>query len=178
MPANLELKIKVDSFREITKKLKSFDAEFHGILNQKDIYYKSNRRELLKLRVENGKQSLIRYIRNEKGKNRWSDFSVVNADDGNLEKLLKGILPKDVIVEKRRNLYKYLDTRIHLDKVKRLGYFIELETLVLADKNEAIKRFKKIVTLLGLNTKNEIRKSYRDLITEKQRNDFNKAKNL
>ena len=38
MPQNLELKIKLESFSEIKKRLKKIGADFKATLNQKDIY--------------------------------------------------------------------------------------------------------------------------------------------
>lgn len=78
-----------------------------------------------------------------------------------------GALETETVVEKHRQLYLYDNTRIHLDEVKGLGSFLELETLVINGKEDAEKRFKEIIKLLGLKTENEIRKSYRDLMLEK-----------
>jgi adenylate cyclase, class 2 len=163
MPTNLELKIRVASHQTIKKILKQIDAKNMGILNQKDVYY-SIPNGLLKLRIENGNESLIFYNRNEKGKKRWSDYEVINFEKGKGEKLFRKIFDVEVIVKKKRELFYYDDTRIHLDTVKFLGKFLELETLVIKGKVDAEKRFKKIIKLLSLDLTKEIRKSYRDLL--------------
>ncbi len=144
MPTNLELKLKLKSHDSLKKILKIVKADYQGVLNQKDVYYK-NKNSLLKLRIENGKECLIKYNRDEKGKKRWSDFDILYFERGNAEKFLSEIFKINAVVEKKRFLYKMLDTRIHLDKVKGLGYFLELETLVLNNKNDAQKRFKKVI---------------------------------
>ncbi len=163
MPVNLELKIKVDSHNSFKRILKKIDAEKRGILNQKDIYY-SVPNGLLKLRIENGSESLIYYNRNEAAKNRWSDYHVAYMSSKGSDKLFSSFLKTEVVVEKKRELYYYDDTRIHLDTVKHLGKFLELETLVLNGKADAQKRFGKIKELLNLNDYEEIRSSYRDLL--------------
>ncbi len=170
MPYNLELKVKLASHRELKKNLKNIKAKFVKTLIQKDVYYKTGY-GLLKLRIENGNQSIIKYLRNEKEKDRFSNYEVLHFSAGNPEKFFKDLFLIETIVEKERKLFMYDNTRIHLDEVKGLGTFLELETLVVKGKADAKKRFKTIIGLLDLNKYNEIRKSYRDLMMEK-----NKAK--
>ena len=163
MPTNLELKIKVSSHQSLKKILKQIGAENKGMLNQKDVYY-SVPNGLLKLRIENGNESLIFYNRNENDKNRWSDFEFLKFANGKGEKFFNNLFDVEVIVKKKRELFYYDDTRIHLDKVNNLGNFLELETLVINGKADAKKRFEKIKSLLKLNESKQIRKSYKDLL--------------
>ncbi len=163
MPTNLELKAKLDSFRKIKRILKQINAEYKGVLKQKDTYYKANK-FLLKLRRVNGKYELIKYIRDEKGKKRWSNFELLFIEGKNPEKYLAEILKPEAVVEKTRELYMYKNTRIHLDNVKNLGRFIELETVVDKGKRDAQKRFDELVDLLELDKNNQIKTSYRFLI--------------
>jgi predicted adenylyl cyclase CyaB len=165
MPTNLELKIRVTSHQSLKKILKQIGAENKGILNQKDVYY-SVPNGLLKLRIENGSESLIFYKRNENDKNRWSDFEVLKFTNSNGEKFFNNLFNVEVIVKKERELFYYNDTRIHLDTVDYLGKFLELETLVINGKVDAKKRFKKIINLLKLDICKQIRKSYRDLLMD------------
>jgi adenylate cyclase, class 2 len=168
MPLNLELKVKLSSHKEVKNLLKKIEADSIKTLNQKDIYYKI-KNGLLKLRIENGQQSIIKYLRNEKGKDRFSDFEVLHFSTGDAEKFFKELFKIETTVEKKRKLYMYDNTRIHLDEVQGLGSYLELETLVINGKADAKKRFKKIIGLLALNKYVEIRKSYRDLMLENKR---------
>jgi len=163
MPTNLELKIRVAAHQSLKKILEQIGAENKGILKQKDVYY-SVPNGLLKLRIENGNESLIFYNRNENDKNRWSDFEVLQFANNNGEKFFNNLFDVEVIVKKKRELFYYDDTRIHLDKVNNLGNFLELETLVFNGKVDAKKRFEKIISLLTLDESKQIRKSYRDLL--------------
>jgi adenylate cyclase class 2 len=163
MPTNLELKIKVTSHQSIKKILAQIGAENKGMLKQKDVYY-SIPNGLLKLRIENGNESLIFYNRNENNKNRWSDFEFLKFTNSNGEKFFSNLFDVEVIVKKKRELFYYDDTRIHLDKVNNLGKFLELETLVINGKVDAKKRFAKTISLLKLDESKQIRKSYRDLL--------------
>ena len=166
MPVNLELKIKIDSFDSLIEKLKSINAKQDSILLQKDIYYKIPD-GLLKLRIENGTKTLIFYNRDETSENRWSDFNLLKIKDDNAEEFLNKLFVVEEVVEKERKLFWFNNTRIHLDEVKELGNFLELETLVLDGKADAEKRFDEIVQLLNLDLSKQIKKSYKNLIAEK-----------
>lgn len=167
MPFNLEIKIAVKSLNEVEKKLSALNAENSGVLIQTDIYYKT-KNGLLKLRMENGENQLIHYFRNETVKDRWSDYSVLKINDYKADKFLAGLFKTEVTVKKSRNLYWYKNTRIHLDKVKGLGTFLELETKLINGKKEAKERFDFLVNYLQLDAKKQIRQSYRDLLLERE----------
>lgn len=168
MPKNLEIKVKLDSLKEVKSILKQNEIPRAEILIQKDIYYKV-KQGLLKLRLENKKQTLIFYNRNEKSKKRWSDFHLldIKGTDGN--KYLKRFLDVLTVVDKKRALFLFDNTRIHLDEVKGLGFFLELETKVISGLTDAEKRFNNIKKLLRLDDKPEIRASYKDLLIKKMK---------
>lgn len=163
MPLNLELKIKCESHAPLLRSLKKISAEYKGLLVQKDIYYKV-KNGLLKLRVEGGTYTLIKYLRDEKGK-RWSNYELLKLEGKNPEKYLGSLFDIAAVVEKKRKFYLYDNTRVHLDEVKNLGKFMELETLLVGNKKDAQKRFDKIVELLDLDLSKQIRSSYKTLMT-------------
>ncbi len=65
-------------------------------------------------------------------------------------------------------MWIYKHTRIHLDVVKGLGKFLELET-VLKDisKTEGDKEFNNIVSILGIDKQKSIASSYSDILLSK-----------
>lgn len=166
MPKNLEIKIRLKSFDFVKSIIKKKKIKLVEKLKQKDIYY-SVPDGLLKLRIENGNSSIIFYNRDEKSKNRWSDFDVIHFSDGDAEKFFARLFKVTAEVEKIRELYIYNNTRIHLDSVKKLGLFLELETMVVDGMRDAKQRFANTIELLNLNVENEIRSSYKNLITKK-----------
>lgn len=163
MALNLELKIEMKSHDEIRSLIYNMGAKNEGVLTQKDTYYKFSK-GLLKLREQNGYFQLIKYNRNENEGERWSDYSLLLLKGENIEKYLEDLFTIETIVEKERELFIYKNTRIHLDSVKNLGCFLELETVVKQiTKNEAIKEFDNVVKDLNLDLEAQIKKSYRDL---------------
>jgi predicted adenylyl cyclase CyaB len=162
MPTNLELKIKLNQKNVTEKLVKNTKVKYKGLLKQKDIYYKF-KNGLLKLRVENSSYCLIKYFRDEKG-TRWSDYEILKLEGKNVEKYLAEILNVETVVEKKRKLYLYKNTRIHIDEVKNLGNFLELETVVAKNKKHALLEFEEVVKLLNLDLKKQIKSSYRKLL--------------
>jgi predicted adenylyl cyclase CyaB len=166
MAKNLEIKVKLNSHNAVKEILRIKKIQLKEILNQKDIYYKVDR-GILKLRIENGNQTLIFYDRNEKSKKRWSDYYLLDLSSVDANKYLKRFLDTTVVVKKKRELYIYKNTRIHLDFVQGLGYFLELETRVVNGLEDAEKRFNYLLNLLNLKSETEIRASYKDLLMAK-----------
>lgn len=164
---NLELKVLVNNFKEINNCLKNEGIKFFGILNQKDIYYNLNDGRL-KFRIINGKDlQLIFYRRPNKKNSKFSHYQIFRFSKKEFSKIdhvLRKIFGVKSVVEKRRELWLFKHTRIHLDKVKNLGNFLELETVV---KNislfEAKKEHQEIIKLLKLNRYKKQSKSYGDL---------------
>ncbi|GMU96594.1 class IV adenylate cyclase [Ignavibacterium album] len=168
MARNLEIKVKLDNHKRIKKILSTNNIKLAEVLKQKDIYYKV-KEGLLKLRIENGTRTLIYYNRNEKSKKRWSDYFLLDINTQNAEKFLDNFLERIIEVKKVRELYLYNNTRIHLDKVDNLGYFLELETRVVNGLSDAEKRFNYLVMLLDLKSYPELRDTYRNLLIDKMR---------
>lgn len=171
MPLNLELKLKLDTHKNVESILKSNNIEVSEEINQKDIYY-SVKNGLLKLRIEGEKNTLIKYLRDESGNDRWSNYEIIQLTNGNAEKFLSELFTIETIVKKTRKLYWLLNTRIHIDIVESLGNFLELETIVNGEREEAIGRFNKVIEILKLDVDKQFKCSYRDLLLQKQ-NDTN-----
>ncbi len=163
---NLEIKTRIDNFDSIQNKL-SF-AKNAGVLEQKDTYYLLGETQL-KLREQNNISELILYTRpkvKESRESKYFRFSIPITLKNIFKKILSIIFGVKKIVEKERFLFLYKHTRIHLDKVKMLGNFIELETVF--NKNipdiELTKEHQEVKNLLGLEILPSISGSYSDLL--------------
>ena len=166
MPLNLEIKIQLDSHESALTVIKQLPAIFVKDINQKDIYYKMQG-SLLKLRVEDEGDCLIKYNRDEINPDRFSDYDVVYIKSSGSEKVFNSIFTIEATVIKKRSLYLYDNTRIHLDTVQGLGTFMEFETLVLNGMDDAKERFSFLIKKFGIDTTKQIKCSYRDLILNK-----------
>lgn len=167
MAQNLELKIKLNSTNEIESILNRNNIPLSEVQYQKDVYY-SVKKGLLKLRIEGNNYSLIKYLRDESGDERWSNYDIIQLTNGDVEKFLSDIFTVETIVKKTRKLFWLFNTRIHIDQVESLGNFLELETIVEGNSDDAKCRFDKVIELLNLNTRNQVRCSYRDLLLKKK----------
>jgi len=164
MPVNLEIKIPVKNFKKLIAIIEKKGGQKIYSSRQIDIYYKLNNGRL-KIRNSSGEKSIIYYKRIEDGSERRSDFETIKVDKPDKWiKLFDKFLERLTVVDKHRTLYHLYNTRIHFDKVKGLGNFVELETKVVKGKQKARKEFQKILELLKLNPEKQILNSYSDLI--------------
>ena len=132
---NIEIKVKLESLEEIESILDVFpEAKYSGVLNQIDTYYICNGSKRLKMREINTKENVIIYYdRANKVDSKFSKYYIINIPNCFLKvtKLfLSSFLGVKVVVTKKRDLWMFRNTRIHLDKVTNLGNFLELETVV------------------------------------------------
>jgi len=125
---NIEIKSPVENAASIRASIERLPATFKGVLIQRDTYFEVPHGRL-KLREIDGQQAeLIAYVRGEEGKERVSDFEIHRLDDpASLITVLTKTLGVRAVVEKRRELFMFGDTRIHLDDVKGLGSYLEFE---------------------------------------------------
>ena len=181
---NLELKVRCETM----ERLKSIEAlaQEHGAsylstMEQRDTYFPVPRGRM-KLRerwfkeqggVKPAEAELIYYKRPGKTGSRISDYDVMPVSEPELlcSMLTKALRETLVIVEKERVLYVYKNTRIHLDTVKTLGPFVELETVI--DEALPMEEIKAehqfVIIFLGLELLQPIASSYSDLLLLKQK---------
>lgn len=174
MNTNLEIKVTVDNIRKIESKLENCSFEkFH----QRDIYIKHPNGRLKLREYIGGKKQLIFYRRDDDTDINKSLFKIhtYKTHDRFVEayknfKRYKGIIGE---VEKERKYYRIGTCRIHLDRVKDLGDFVEIESVVKNEKNveKNIKEINDIiVNFLEVKPDDKISHSYIDLIKSKKLN--------
>jgi adenylate cyclase len=167
MPQNLELKARILSISEAVHVARRLNAHAKGILHQRDIYYNVSRGRL-KLRIINNQSAeLIFYNRPNKKGSRYSDYFVLPVKDAILTNALcKAAFGKKVVVEKKRWLFLYKNSRIHLDVVRGLGTFIELEVLVKHGKPKAQKLLELLSAEFNIKHSAIVAVSYSDLLSK------------
>jgi predicted adenylyl cyclase CyaB len=164
---NIELKVKIDDVHAIASRLRALGSHFKGTLKQIDTYYHCHDGRL-KLRMINGNKSeLIFYRRPDTASHKISEFEILRLPKKQcrlIQKMLKSALGIKVTVFKERKLWMYKNTRIHLDLVRGLGCFLELESQIKSGKNRAQKEYEYLLRNLALDRFVKIKKSYSDLL--------------
>lgn len=126
---NIEIKARTDRHEEISVILKSKNADFKGVDNQIDTYFKVGSGRL-KLREGNIENQLIYYKRENTENPKQSDVILFKTDPGSsLKEILKQSLGILVVVEKKREIYFIDNVKFHLDYIEGLGTFVEIEAI-------------------------------------------------
>lgn len=143
--------------------LKSRRATFKGLDHQRDTYFcvPAGR---LKLRQGNIENALIYYKRADQKNSKRCDSVLYKDPNGPaLKKILALALGLLTVVEKKRAIYFIQNVKFHIDKVKGLGNFVEIEAF---GKKSDIARLRKQCEdyqgLLGILPKDLAAGSYSD----------------
>jgi predicted adenylyl cyclase CyaB len=165
---NLEFKARLENTDSMLAVARALGAELWGDLRQTDTYFNVPTGRL-KLRETAGYQAeLIYYERTEESERRESDYFVTPVPDAaSALEVLGRALGVRAVVRKRRTLVLLDTTRIHFDNVEGLGHFLEIEVPVLDDEPTSEGRLNALISGLGLRWDDCIRRSYLDLLTEK-----------
>jgi homotetrameric cytidine deaminase len=138
-------------------------AEERGLLIQRDTYFHvpSGR---LKLREEEGAgATLVQYDRPDDARARLSSYRLVAVEDPEgLRAQLAAALGTLVVVEKERRLFLHGAVRIHLDRVRDLGTYVELEGVAPADSDLSAEReqVERLMEALGIDESRIVSGSY------------------
>jgi predicted adenylyl cyclase CyaB len=127
----------------------ALEAIEHGEIWQRDVYF-NVRNGGLKLRDERpGRPHLIQFERASEPQQRESRYRIIMFDEVDaLRAALTDVLGTRVVVEKYRRLFLWRGVRIHLDRVERLGRFIELEAV--APEDSDLSRERELIAELRL----------------------------
>ncbi|MEN8121296.1 MAG: class IV adenylate cyclase [Bacteroidota bacterium] len=167
---NIEIKARCNDHEVIRKILLSGNAEFKGVDNQIDSYFKVNSGRL-KLREGNIENALIHYNREDKDEPKESDILLYKTSKNSLLKeLLTKALGEIITVNKEREIYFIGNVKFHLDKVEGLGEFIEIEAIGKddEDKSTLMQQCKFYLNLFGISKEDLIPVSYSDMLLDKQ----------
>ncbi|MFH1392404.1 MAG: class IV adenylate cyclase [bacterium] len=163
---NIEIKARCANHAQIRKILKSKKAVFKGKDHQIDTYFKVKFGRL-KLREGNIENCLIFYAREDKKGPKQSDYLLFKHDP---RSCLKDMLIKSLgilaIVDKQREIYFIDNIKFHLDIVKNLGKFVEIEVIDnrKTSKDKLLKQCEYYLDLFQISKKDLISGSYSDLL--------------
>ncbi len=167
MATNLEIKCRLNNFRFVRKRISEIKRIVCLKEKQTDVYY-NVKKGRLKLRIINNERgNLVFYERREKTSRRISNYLISETESfKELDEILRSQFEVLAIVHKQRNIFLQNNIRIHLDTVKGIGKFLEIE-VVYKDIVKATKQMEKLIATLGLYEKDFIKESYSDLLINK-----------
>lgn len=166
---NVEIKARCADQNKVREILKSKQADFKGIDHQVDTYFKVYFGRL-KLREGNIENFLVYYDREDKEGPKESKVILFKNEPGStLKEILttaNGVL---VVVDKNREIYFIENVKFHIDTVKDLGSFMEIEAIDTdgsIGKEKLYAQCQEYMKILGISEADLIFCSYSDLILE------------
>ena len=170
---NLEIKAMASEEQQgkIREILKENNAKFIGTDNQKDIYFKNGSGKL-KLRKGNLENYLIYYERENEKEIKKSKVILFNNQGriDELEKRTKKTYEILAQVDKIREIYFIGNVKFHIDKIKNLGNFVEIEASSrenLISKEKLREQCNYYKNLLKIPDNDLIKDSYSDMLLRK-----------
>lgn len=167
MPVNIEIKAHCPDPENAAAILSGLNAEHKGADHQIDTYFKVGEGRL-KLREGNIENNLIYYKRSNQAGPKRSDVILYPAGkDPGMKKILGEVLGILVVVDKHRDIYFIGNVKFHIDKVKDLGDFIEIEAIGENGEESALDmQCKHYMELLNIPDDRLLSVSYSDLLLE------------
>jgi predicted adenylyl cyclase CyaB len=167
---NFEFKARMKDEQRVREALKRLRARFIGTDHQIDTYFRvpSGRLKVREGRLEN---ALIFYQRTNIRRARRSAVEMMLLPRRNsLCAILARALGTLAVVDKRREIYFVKNVKIHLDRVRRLGKFLEVEAISrTGDMKKIRSQARQFQVLFGITAKDIVAESYSDLILTKNR---------
>lgn len=165
------MKCRAADLAAVRRRAEALGARDAGVLHQRDTFFPAGPGRLKLRDFGDGRAELIGYRRPDTPEARASDFFVCPvADPITLAATLSHALGTAGVVSKRRHLFLYRATRIHLDDVEGLGGFVELETVLAGQSDEAAHaELQEVAAALGLEPEARVAEAYVDLLARRGR---------
>ncbi len=165
---NFEFKAHLYDEAHVRATLKRLRARFLGTDRQVDTYFRvpSGRLKIREGRLEN---SLIYYRRTNSARARRSTVEMMLLPRRNsVRAILSAALGVLAVVDKRREIYFVGNVKIHLDRVRGLGTFLEVEAMTRSGDIKKVRaQAVKFQKHFAISPGDIVPQSYSDLILEK-----------
>ena len=159
---SMEIKARCPNPARIRAILKFQRATFKGLDHQVDTYFRVPQGRL-KLREGNIENALIYYHRKNQRNSKRCHSTLYECPEGlALKKVLAAAMGTLVIVDKKREIYYIRNAKFHIDRVKKLGNFVEIEVFGAAAPRKLRKQCEFYQKLLGIRARDLIADSYSD----------------
>ena len=143
---NIELKARLHDREAALGVCDELEAEAHGDIRQVDTYFPLPEGRFKFRESDPGDDYLVYYHRPDVATAKACDYQL-EIVQRSLKDVLVNALGTLAVVEKERTLFLWENVRIHLDRVKGLGDFIEFEA-VLSDGYDDADGFRKLEHLV------------------------------
>jgi predicted adenylyl cyclase CyaB len=166
---NFEFKARLNNEPRVREALKRLHARFIGTDRQIDTYFRvpGGRLKVREGRLEN---ALIFYRRSNVRRARPAAVEMMLLPRRNpLRAILGRVFGTLAVVDKRREIYFVKNVKIHLDRVRQLGKFLEVEAISHTGNVKRIRsQARQFQELFGVAAKDMVAESYSDLILAKR----------
>jgi len=165
---NYEFKARIKDEQRVRDALKTLNARSIGTDHQVDTYFRvpAGRLKVREGRIEN---ALIFYRRTNARRARQSAVEMMLLPRRNsLRVILARALATLAVVDKHREIYFVKNVKIHLDRVRQLGKFLEVEAISrTGDVKKIRSQARHFQQLFSITAKDIVAESYSDLILAK-----------
>jgi len=166
---NIEIKAKCSEPQLIETVLNKEKADFIGTDHQIDTYFNCTNGRL-KLREGNIENALIQYNRDNISGPKKSDVLLYKTKpDSGLREILSKSIGIKIIVDKKRRIYFIDNVKFHIDIVKGLGSFVEIEVIDKTGKmnqTKLLEQCQRYLTKFGISEADLVDVSYSDLLLQ------------
>jgi predicted adenylyl cyclase CyaB len=169
MPSNVEIKARVRDFGALSARAAQLGGAPVNVIPQVDTFFRTGKGRLKLRELPSGVAQLIYYERPDQDGPKLSHYAIFESPEGAaLRAVLAQALGIRGTVEKVRHLYLVGQTRVHLDDVKGLGQFLELEVVLEPDQTEADGRriAEDLMVSLGVQRADLLESAYMDLLEQ------------
>ena len=167
MPANIEIKVRVEDFDAMRSIAASLSDRPVEVIPQEDTFFETPKGRLKLRALSPGSGYLIYYERPDQSGPKRSNYTLAETHDpSSLKTTLTEALGLRGVVRKTRHLYMVGQTRIHLDQVEGLGDFLELEVVLHEGQSDAEGQAiaEELMQALGVDRSALLEGAYMDLL--------------
>jgi predicted adenylyl cyclase CyaB len=167
MPANIEIKARVQDFESLQRVAAKLSDMPCQTISQQDTFFNCPYGRLKIRELNPSRGQLIYYQRHDVTGPKHSEYKIFETDDPlGLKTILAEAFGIRGVVTKIRYLYFVGQTRIHLDDVKGLGKFMELEVVLQPGQTDTEGQAiaENLMHELGIGDTDLIDSAYMDLL--------------
>jgi len=169
---NVEIKAKISKPEEIRRFLRDRGAVFRGTDHQRDTYFRVPRGRL-KIREGTIESCIVHYTRADETGPKRCDYEIERFEPGSgalshIRKILARSLGVLAVVDKEREIYFIDNVKFHIDTVRGLGTFFEIEAVDTGGSGERKlhEQCAEYLERLGITEEQLVSSSYSDMVLE------------